>query len=167
MLLANVAMWTGRPTAAIERSREARSQFQEIGDQWGEVMSVAPAARALGALGRIDEAEALHDEVASFTDELGDPSLVAIPAVVAGALASHVGDAERARREYQTGLDAWNDEQSIGTQEQRIGMSRALLQGGDVQGALAQLDALRDDIDALLVTSGGVEAMVLAAAGQP
>jgi tetratricopeptide (TPR) repeat protein len=167
VLLANVAMWTGRPTVAIERSREARSQFQEIRDQWGEVMSIAPAARALGALGRIDEAEALHDEVASFTDELGDPSLVAIPAVVAGALASHIGDAERAQREYQTGLDAWNDEQSIGTQEQRVGMSRALLQGGNVQGALAQLDAPRDDTDALLVTSGGVEAMVLAAAGQP
>src|SRR3989440_6981879 len=46
-------------------------------------------------------------------------------------------------------------------------MSRALLQGGNVQGALAQLDAPRDDTDALLVTSGGVEAMVLAAAGQP
>jgi class 3 adenylate cyclase/tetratricopeptide (TPR) repeat protein len=167
VLLANVAMWTGRPTVAIDRSREARSQFQEIGDQWGEVMSIAPAARALGALGRLDEAEALNNEVASFTDELGDPSLVAIPAVVAGALASHVGDAERAQREYQTGLDAWNDEQSIGTQEQRIGMSRALLQGGNVQGALAQLDTPRDDTDALLVTSGGVEAMVLAAAGQP
>src|SRR5260370_8535089 len=92
VLLANVAMWTGRPTVAIERSREARSQFQEIGDQWGEVMSVAPAARALGALGRIDEAEALHDEVASFTDELGDPGLVAIPAVVPGALPSPLRD---------------------------------------------------------------------------
>ena len=167
VLLANVAMWTGRPMVAIERSREARLLFQEIGDRWGEVMSVAPAARALGALGRIDEAEALHDEVASFTDELGDPGLVAIPAVVAGALASHIGDAERARREYQAGIDAWNDEQSIGTQEQRVGMSRALLQCGNVQGALAQLDVPRDDTDALLVASGGVEAMVLAAAGQP
>ncbi len=167
VLLANVAMWTGRPAVAIDRSLEARRLFQEIGDQWGEVMSIAPAARALGALGRLDEAEALHDEVASFTDELGDPSLVAIPAVVAGALASHVGDAERARSEYQTGLDAWNDEQSIGTQEQRVGMSRALLQCGNVAEALSHLDVPRDDSDALLVASGGVEALVLAAAGQP
>src|SRR5262249_5041512 len=44
VLLANVAMWTGRPQVAIERSREARRLFQEIGDQWGEVQSVAPAA---------------------------------------------------------------------------------------------------------------------------
>jgi hypothetical protein len=46
-------------------------------------------------------------------------------------------------------------------------MSRALLQRGNVEGALAQLDAPRDDTDALLVASAGVEAMVLAAAGQP
>jgi len=31
-----IAMWTGRPTVAIERSREARSQFQEIGGPVGE-----------------------------------------------------------------------------------------------------------------------------------
>ena len=46
-------------------------------------------------------------------------------------------------------------------------MSRALLQRGDVQGALAHLDAPRDDTDALLVASAGAEALVLAAAGQP
>ncbi|HEV8208329.1 MAG TPA: adenylate/guanylate cyclase domain-containing protein [Acidimicrobiia bacterium] len=167
VLLANVAMWTGRPTVAIERSREARLLFQEIGDRWGEVQSIAPAARALGCLGRVDEAEALHAEVATFTDELGDPGLVAIPASVAGALAGHLGDGERARREFQTGIDAWTDEQSIANQESRVGMSRALLQLGNVAGALANLDTPRDDTDALLVASAGVEAMVLAAAGQP
>jgi len=167
VLLANVAMWTGRPTVAIERSRAARLLFQEIGDRWGEVQSIAPAARAYGCLGRVDEAEALHAEVAAFTADLGDRGLVAIPAVVAGALAAHLGDAERAQREYQTGIDAWTDEQSIATQETRVGMSRALLQRGDVEGALSQLDIPRDDTDALLVASGGVEAMVLAAAGQP
>ena len=167
VLLANVAMWTGRPTVAIERSREARLLFQEIGDRWGEVQSIAPAARALGCLGRVDEAEALHAEVATFTDELGDPGLVAIPASVAGALAGHLGDGERAQREFQTGIDAWTDEQSIATHESRVGMSRALLQLGNVGGALANLDTPRDDTDALLVASAGVEAMVLAAAGQP
>jgi class 3 adenylate cyclase/tetratricopeptide (TPR) repeat protein len=167
VLLANVAMWTGRPTVAIERSREARVLFQEIGDRWGEVQSIAPAARALGCLGRVDEAEALHAQVATFTDELGDPGLVAIPASVAGALAGHLGDGERARREFQTGIDAWTDEQSIASQESRVGMSRALLQLGNVAGALANLDTPRDDTDALLVASAGVEAMVLAAAGQP
>ena len=167
VLLANVAMWTGRPTVAIERSREARLLFQEIGDQWGEVQSIAPAARALGCLGRVEEAEALHAEVATFTDELGDPGLVAIPASVAGALAGHLGDGERAQREFQTGIDAWTDEQSIATHESRVGMSRALLQLGNVGGALAHLDTPRDDTDALLVASAGVEAMVLAAAGQP
>ncbi len=167
VLLANVAMWTGRPTVAIERSREARLLFQEIGDRWGEVQSIAPAARALGCLGRLDEAEALHAEVATFTDELGDPGLVAIPAAVAGALATHLGDAQRANREFQSAIDAWNDEQSIANTESRVGMSRALLQGGNVDGALSQLDAPRDDTDALLVASAGAEAMVLAAAGQP
>ncbi len=167
VLLANVAMWTGRPTVAIERAREARLLFQEIGDRWGEVQSIAPAARALGCLGRVEEAEALHAEVATFTDELGDPGLVAIPASVAGALAGHLGDGERAQREFQTGIDAWTDEQSIATHESRVGMSRALLQLGNVGGALAHLDTPRDDTDALLVASAGVEAMVLAAAGQP
>jgi class 3 adenylate cyclase/tetratricopeptide (TPR) repeat protein len=167
VLLANVAMWSGRPQVAIERSSEARRLFQEIGDRWGEVMSIAPAARAYGCLGRLDEAEALHAEVAAFTAELGDKGLVAIPAVVAGALASHLGDAERAQREYQTGIDAWIDEQSIATQETRVGLSRALLQLGNVDGALSQLDIPRGDTDALLVASGGAEGMVLAAAGQP
>jgi class 3 adenylate cyclase/tetratricopeptide (TPR) repeat protein len=167
VLLANVAMWTGRPAAAIERSKEARRLFQEIGDQWGEVQSIAPAARALGCLGRIEEAEALHAEVSSFTDELGDRGLVAIPAAVAGALAAHLGDGERAQREFQKGIDAWTDEQSIANHESRVGMSKALLQRGNIEGALAQLDIPRDDSDALVVSSGGAEAMVLAAAGQP
>ena len=105
VLLANIAMWTGRPTVAIERSQEARRLFQEIGDRWGEVQSIAPAARALGCLGRVDEAEALHAEVATFTDALGDPGLVAIPASVAGALAGHLGDGERSAREFQADLE--------------------------------------------------------------
>ncbi|HMF05122.1 MAG TPA: hypothetical protein VKH17_09930, partial [Acidimicrobiia bacterium] len=167
VLLANVAMWTGRPQVAIERSREARRLFQEIGDQWGEVQSIAPAARALGCLGRVEEAEALHAEVATFTDALGDPGLVAIPAAVAGALAGHLGDGERSQREFQIGIDAWPDEGGIGSHESRVGMSRALLQRGDVVAALANLDAPRDDTDALLVASAGAEALVLAAAGQP
>ncbi|HMF83580.1 MAG TPA: adenylate/guanylate cyclase domain-containing protein [Acidimicrobiia bacterium] len=167
VLLANVAMWTGRPTVALERSLEARRLFQEIGDRWGEVQSIAPAARALGCLGRIDEAEALHAEVATFTDALGDPGLVAIPAAVAGALAGHLGDGERSATEFQAGINAWPDEGGIGNHEARVGMSRALLQRGNVAGALAHLDAPRDDTDALLVASAGAEAMVLAAAGQP
>jgi class 3 adenylate cyclase/tetratricopeptide (TPR) repeat protein len=167
VLLANVAMWTGRPAAAIDRATEARRLFQEIGDRWGEVQSIAPAARALGCLGRLDEAEALHGEVATFTDELGDRGLVAIPAAVAGALAAHLGDGERAQREFQKGIDAWTDEQSIANVESRVGMSKALLQRGNIEGALAQLDVPRDDTDALVVASGGTEAMVLAAAGQP
>jgi class 3 adenylate cyclase/tetratricopeptide (TPR) repeat protein len=167
VLLANVALWTGRPAAAIERAQQARRLFQEIGDRWGEVQSIAPVARALGCLGRLDEAEAMHADVAAFTDELGDRGLVAIPAAVAGALANHIGDPERAQREYQTVIDALTDEESIATHETRVGVSRAMLQGGNVEGALAQLDAPRGDSDALLVASAGAEAMVLAAAGQP
>jgi class 3 adenylate cyclase/tetratricopeptide (TPR) repeat protein len=167
VLLANVALWTGRPTAAIERAQEARRMFQEIGDRWGEVMSIAPVARALGCLGRIEDADAIHAEVADFTDELGDHDLVAIPAVIAGALATHIGDAERAEREYRASIDAWTDDQSIASHETRVGMSRAMLQSGNVEGALAQLDAPRGDSDALLVASAGAEAMVLAAASKP
>jgi class 3 adenylate cyclase/tetratricopeptide (TPR) repeat protein len=167
VLLANVALWTGRPTVAIERAQEARRLFQEIGDRWGEVQSVAPAARAFGCLGRIEEAEAIHDEVAAFTDELGDRGLVAVPAMVAGALAAHIGDAERARREYEIGIGAQIDDESLVTHETRVGMSRAMLQSGDVGGALAQLDAPRGDSDMLLLASAGTEALVLAAAGQP
>jgi class 3 adenylate cyclase/tetratricopeptide (TPR) repeat protein len=167
VLLANVALWTGRPTAAIERAQEARRMFQEIGDRWGEVMSIAPVARALGCLGRIEDADAIHAEVANFTDELGDHDLVAIPAVIAGALATHIGDAERAEREYRASIDAWTDDQSIASHETRVGMSRAMLQSGNVEGALAQLDAPRGDSDALLVASAGAEAMVLAAASKP
>jgi class 3 adenylate cyclase/tetratricopeptide (TPR) repeat protein len=167
VLLANVAMWTGRPETAIERSMDARRLFQEIGDQWGLVQSIAPAVRALGCLGRVDEADALHAEVASFTDELGDRSLVAMPAGIAAALAAHLGDAERARRESEIARAGMGDEQSIGNQETRVGMTRAKLQLGDVAGALAQLDSPRGDTDAVLVASGGVEALVFAAAGQP
>lgn len=167
VLLANVALWTGRPTVAIERAQEARRLFQEIGDRWGEVQSIAPVARALGCLGRLDEAEALHAEVSTFTDQLGDTSLVAVPAVVAGALATHVGDAERAQQEYLIGIGTRLDDESLVTHETRVGMSRAMLQRGDVEGALARLDAPRGDSDALLVASAGAEAMVLAAAGRP
>ena len=112
------------------------------------------AGGAPGCLGRVDFSEALHAEVASHR-RAGDPGLVAIPASVAGALAGHLGDGERAQREFQTGIDAWTDEQSIATHESRVGMSRALLQLGNVGGALAHLDTPRDDTDALLVSSSG------------
>jgi tetratricopeptide (TPR) repeat protein len=167
VLLANVALWTGRPAAAIERAQDARRLFQEIGDRWGEVQSIAPIARALGCLGRLDEAEAIYSEVATFTEQIGDSTLVALPAVIAGALAAHIGDAERARREYAIGIGDRIDDESIVTHETRVGMSRAQLQCGNVEGALARLDAPRGDSDALLVASAGVEAMVFAAAGQP
>jgi tetratricopeptide (TPR) repeat protein len=59
------------------------------------------------------------------------------------------------------------DDQSIASHETRVGMSRAMLQSGKIDAALAQLDAPRGDSDALLVSSAGAEAMVLAAAGKP
>jgi tetratricopeptide (TPR) repeat protein len=167
VLLANVALWTGRPTVAIERAQEARRLFLEIGDRWGEVQSIAPATRALGCLGRVDEAAAIGAEVATFTDQLDDSTLVAVSAVVGGALATHIGDPERAQHEYEIGVGDRADDESLVTHETRVGMSRAMLQRGDVEGALARLDAPRGDSDALLVASAGAEAMVLAAAGQP
>ncbi|HEY5076690.1 MAG TPA: adenylate/guanylate cyclase domain-containing protein, partial [Acidimicrobiia bacterium] len=46
VLLANVALWSGRTRECIERGNEAIELFQDIGDRWGEVMSTGSVVRA-------------------------------------------------------------------------------------------------------------------------
>jgi hypothetical protein len=57
VLLASVALWSGRSRECLERGSEAIELFREIGDRWGEVMATSSVVRALAELGEKDEYE--------------------------------------------------------------------------------------------------------------
>ena len=171
VLLANVALWTGRMRLAIQRAEEARAQFREIADQWGELQSFAPAARALACLGRPNEAEEIRREVELIVDVLGDRGLVGVPSVVAAGIAAHVGDPDLSALELQRAEAKWapvvtGEPEGVGFQELRVGHARVLLQRGRPSEAMALLEAWAGSENAgFVAASGGVHALAFAGAG--
>jgi len=172
VLLANVALWTGRIRLAIQRGEAARANFQQIGDRWGELQSYAPVARGLGCLGRLDEAADIRRQVEGLIDAVGDYTMVGIPAIVAAGVASHVGDTQTAEMELQKAEERWKssladgEPEGVGFQELRVGRARSLVQRGRPEEALVELEAWAGSENAAFVAaSGGVHALALAGAG--
>ena len=144
VLLANVSLWRGEPAATLEYAAESRAVFQELGDPWGELQSVGPAALALNAQLRGTEAKVMV-EVGQDIAALGpDLAMNGLPNVLRVALAIQTGDPDgyalaAAMIEASTRLDA-----RFLTDEQHTLWGLAQLQHGDVVGAVATLRATRD-----------------------
>jgi class 3 adenylate cyclase/tetratricopeptide (TPR) repeat protein len=171
VLLANVALWTGRIRLAIQRAENARTQFRDIADRWGELQSFAPAARALACLGKADEAERVRREVELLVDVLGDRGLVGVPAIVAAGVAAHMGDADRSAAELQLAESKWSPvidagEEGFGFQELRVGHARVLVQQGRPAEAMARIEDWAGSENAgFVAASGGIHALACAGAG--
>lgn len=82
----------GRPEAALEICREARSELERHGNRWHEEILGLLAARALGWLGRPEEA-------ATELARLPPGALAELEPEERPALRAQAGDAEGARRE--------------------------------------------------------------------
>lgn len=91
ILLGNVALWSGQPAEALRRCATARELFVELGDGWGELQSIAPTVRALGALGRFDEARVAIDNAARVAARVDDTNFRMLAQFLRAALAAHAG----------------------------------------------------------------------------
>ncbi len=91
ILLGNVALWSGKSAEALRRCETAREMFVDLGDAWGELQSIAPAARALGALGRFDDARVAIDDAARVAARVDDSNLRMLPQFLRAALSAHAG----------------------------------------------------------------------------
>ena len=140
VLLANVALWSGRTRECVERGNEAIELFQDIGDRWGEVMSTASGGarlrRARQRRGVRDHARALlrgraHDARRGHARR----SRVLVEASVQ----LQRGNAAEATRRPRGDRDSPTTTTSAPpTPHAAIGLAR--LQLGDVDGAIAALE---------------------------
>ncbi|MGZ4734118.1 MAG: ATP-binding protein [Acidimicrobiia bacterium] len=143
VLLANVALWRGEPAQTIRYATEARAVFQELGDPWGELQSLGPAALALNAQLQPTEAKALIEAGRSVAAQVPDLAMNGLPAILRVAVAIQTGDPEA----YALASDLIDgvrqtDEQFL-TDEQYTLWGLAQLQHGDVDGSVETLRATR------------------------
>ncbi len=172
VLLANVALWTGRIRLALQRADDAGAKFREIADRWGELQAYAPAAHALACLGRFDDAHEMRREAETIVDVLGDRGMIGIPSIVAAGIAAHIGDPKLSREELRRAEEKWEpvldagEPEGVGFQELRVGRARVFIQQGRARDAIGELEAWAGSENAAFVAaSGGVHALALAGAG--
>ena len=91
ILLGNVALWNGQSAEALRRCATARELFVELGDEWGELQSIAPTVRTLGTLGRFDEARVAIDDAARVAARVDDTNFRMLAQFLRAALAAHAG----------------------------------------------------------------------------
>jgi class 3 adenylate cyclase/tetratricopeptide (TPR) repeat protein len=165
VLDAALSLWTGHATTAVEQAEDARQQFQLLEDRWGETQAVAVLARAYVMCGRVQEGLATADELLGLGDDL--PDLRLFTQVVAGATATHAGEAERACALF-AGVTSAPDEPRPRAAEIATSEGLARLEIGDVAGALKALDQCRTDATTpgLVAALDSVLFLALAAAGR-
>jgi hypothetical protein len=139
VLLANVALWSGRNRESSELGAEAIELFQDVGDRWGEAMATSPVVRALAELG---QDVAYTSTLAHYYDvarALPDAGMRDIPTVVEASVQLQRGDATAAERTLSTLAD--RDFGDLGSTDTAAAVGLARLQLGDVEGALQSLEA--------------------------
>jgi tetratricopeptide (TPR) repeat protein len=138
VLLANVALWTGKCAESIERGRDAFELFQQIGDRWGEVMATGSTLRALAGLGRDDEYEMYLARFYEIARQLPDSSMHGFPNVIDACVQLQRGDPDAALRAL--GANAAPRATEIGAIDEIAALGLAHLQQGDTDAAIATLE---------------------------
>ncbi|HWW54627.1 MAG TPA: AAA family ATPase, partial [Acidimicrobiales bacterium] len=142
VLLAGVALWTGRTGEAVELAGKARTRFVELRDRWGELQALAPLSRGLLALGDIDAGRRLLDEVSGVADDVVDPRMRRIGlGVVAVALTQQLGEGPAV---IDFAREAVGPDPAAVRPEQRAVLGLALLQAGRTVEGLALLEQAGD-----------------------
>jgi class 3 adenylate cyclase/tetratricopeptide (TPR) repeat protein len=140
VLLANVGLWRGQTTDAVEQAEAARTVFCELEDAWGELQALAPMARALACLGRGGEARDALDAMAAAVTRMPDNAIRQFPAVVRANIAVHSGAADARDAAEQIVVLTEADGLAF---EQRTIRGLAALQAGEVAEAIATLEQTR------------------------
>jgi class 3 adenylate cyclase/tetratricopeptide (TPR) repeat protein len=140
VLLANVNIWRGEPSIALDYTTHAREMFVELNDAWGELQALGPMILALNASLRSTEAKALVDVMDEVGQRVSDSAMRQIPTVLRVAIAVQSGDP--AGFEVGKHMADENDETFMGG-EQRTLWGLIQLQHGDVADAVETLRASR------------------------
>lgn len=166
VLLANLSLWQGELFHAVDLAREAYDALVALGDGWGQVQALAPLVFANNLLGNRHEAkdhlQRIQEAVASTTD----PWLHDMAGLMRLVLAVQVGDADAPALAEAATLSLDERAQRFVNEEHRNARMLAMLQSGDVGGAVAVLDALAEEPLGNEAATRVVRALVLVAAGR-
>jgi class 3 adenylate cyclase/tetratricopeptide (TPR) repeat protein len=158
VLLANISLWSGRTQTAVMRAKEALAKFSAIGDAWGGAQARSVLVRALGAIGRVEDA--IH-EINLMDDLEGPGGNVALRDVVRAQLLVHVGDRDALPSALHLGT---HDDYYTLDAERRMVLGLALLQAGRLAEAVAELETAREQIEDPAAGAGAATAAALALA---
>ncbi len=164
VLLANVAMWSGRTHECIERSEDAIRSFQEMGDAWGELMVTGTRVRALAEVGRDDDVASCIEHFHVLAQSMPDEGMRTVPILVEACIALQRGEPERAAALLERVHPPEEGDVASADAHGAIGLAR--LQLGDADAAIAQLEPpyLAANEDGPRMSLGGRLALAYAAA---
>ena len=161
-LRADLRLWQGKLEDAAELAEKARSRFKKLNDRFGLIQSLAPLVRAQVALGRFAASQRSAEELAALADTSHQGPY---PLLAVGGAAMHRGNgtvalsmADRAIAEMRRN--------GANVTEPSVLRAAALLQGGDVETALATIEPVVETA-ANQPFALSVAALVHAAAGEP
>ncbi|HEV7524404.1 MAG TPA: adenylate/guanylate cyclase domain-containing protein [Acidimicrobiia bacterium] len=141
VLLAQVALWSGRTRECIERGNDAIELFQAIGDRWGEVMSTSAVIRGLAELGHDDEYATALARYYEIARTMPDEGMRQFPNLVEASVEIQRGNAAEALQALDGVEFAPDDEDGLGAADLDAAIGLARLQLGDVAGAIDALEA--------------------------
>ncbi|MEM8705695.1 MAG: hypothetical protein AAGE98_04515 [Actinomycetota bacterium] len=161
--LGTSALWSGRVDDALGHAESAMANFPEGADTIGVVQALATRGRALVRRGRLDLGFQLLGNAVE-DHPVGPPNDMLRTSIAAASVT--VGHAEQALH-HLAGFDE-TDIDVLGASERRVATGLAHLQSGDVDAALAVLDALPGLTDQSSSRWGwAITALVHAASGRP
>jgi tetratricopeptide (TPR) repeat protein len=155
VLRANIGMWRGRALAAQKEATEALEVFRELGDPWAQLQALGPLILAANLTGHPTRARELIDEASEIAGRVSDRGLGSLPAVLRVVVGVQAGDAD-ALDLARASFGDLSDETFV-SDERRTILGLALLQHGDVRGAVEHLREARG-----MVVSKGPSAAAIA-----
>ena len=162
VLVANLRLWTGRSSAAVEPAREACDLFAAMADWYGHGNALGSLARALVAVGQIEDAFGVLEEMRAVA--AGRPDQWS--QVLGGVTAAQVGLPDRAAPIALDPADG-HDPGQIGFTDALVAFGLMSLQRGDAAGAVAIIEPAVLAAPTLNANATSALALALAAVGRP
>jgi class 3 adenylate cyclase/tetratricopeptide (TPR) repeat protein len=153
VLRASVHLWSGRTSTAVRRAEEGLELFHDLGDVFTQAQGLAVHARALALVGRVDDAFRVLDAARVRVGAApGLDNMALLVSTAALAVATDLGDTERAQADAGTLRTDHLDPTMIGQADRIVSIGLLLAQLGrfeqarEVLGRVASVepDAGRD-----------------------
>jgi ATP/maltotriose-dependent transcriptional regulator MalT len=147
--LGELALHAGDADGAADAAERVLRRLPPA-DVLGRVPALELRVRALGALGRLPDAAAAHEDLERAGAQLGTPYLLGRVRLAAGRLARARGDHDEARRACEDAVDRLNESAApYDAAVARLELSRALGALRRTDAAAAEARAARDAFAAL------------------